>query len=165
MASCLKTGLELSCDCLLETVEGGSIKPAWFILTRKLIFNAVCARASPCFVPCRSGHLWLCAVFMWHQATYSYQKTRLCEIAKDMGILDLQLHSNQRMRGRNQRRGWTGLSRWINRTAQPRRERLPGALMEDLSDYPTLVVFWALPFFYYILPLNRSNISQTPLFI
>lgn len=45
---------------------------------------------------------------MWHQATYSCFKTGLCEIAKDIGILDLQLHSNQRMRRSNQRRGVWG---------------------------------------------------------
>lgn len=52
----------------------------------------------PCTLSCA------CVVIMWHEATYSCFKTGLCEIAKDIGILDLQLHSNQRMRGSNQRR-------------------------------------------------------------
>lgn len=104
----------------------------------------------------------VCVVFMWRQAAYSFRKTGLCEIAKDMGILDLQLRSNQRMRGSNQRRGWTGLSCWINgELYKPRRERLPRALMEDLSDYPSLFLFRAR-LFYYILPLNLFNISQNP---
>lgn len=49
-----------------------------------------------------------CAFCIWHHATYNHCKTRLCEIAKDMGILDLQLRSNQRMRGSNQRKGEQG---------------------------------------------------------
>lgn len=41
---------------------------------------------------------------------YSYHMTAFCGSAKDVDILDLQLHSNQRMRGSSRRTGGTGLS-------------------------------------------------------
>lgn len=64
-------------------------------------------------------------------ATYSCYKTRLCEIAKDMGILSLQLHGSLWMKGRNHEGAeccHVGL----------RKKELPQALMEDMSDCPSL---------------------------
>lgn len=106
---------------------------------------------------------------MWHQATYSCFKTGLCEIAKDIGILDLQLHSNQRMRRSNQRRGvWGCHVELTENCTTPQRKITQGTNGRLVRLSFSLFFFSRRSFFfffsYYILFLNLFDITKSFLF-
>lgn len=104
---------------------------------------------------------------MWHEATYSCFKTGLCEIAKDIGILDLQLHSNQRMRGSNQRRDvWGCHVELTENCTTPQRKITQGTNGRLVRPSFSLFFLGARFFFfsYYILLLNLFDITKSFLF-
>lgn len=115
----------------------------------------------PCTLSCA------CVVIMWHEATYSCFKTGLCEIAKDIGILDLQLHSNQRMRGSNQRRDvWDCHVELTENCTTPQRKITQGTNGRLVRLSFSLFFLGARFFFfsYYILLLNLFDITKSFLF-
>ncbi len=100
---------------------------------------------------------------MCHPATYSHRKTALYEIIKDMGILDLQLRNNQRMReGVIREGGEQGCHVELTENCTTPQRKITWGTNGKLVRLSFFLLLLLHSPFYCILPLNLCNILQNP---